>query len=228
MEPALRTSDDWGKHAPMVRRIASKLARRLPSSIGLDDLVGCGWLGLVEALARSHAGMTGDELEAFASKRVRGAMLDHVRKVAPAARVARNASRRIARATRSATERLGRAPTDVEVAGQLRLSMAELGELLGSASREGMARHDPIDIDAVELEATSAAPDELTAQNRRRSAVIAALEALPERLATVVALHYQEECTFKEIGAVLRVSESRACQLHGEAMQRLRAAIGAE
>jgi RNA polymerase sigma factor for flagellar operon FliA len=245
MEPALQiggemhatlgrtlTGDDYERFMPMVRRIAMRMVRRLPRHVQVADLVSAGWVGLLEACARFDADMPGDELEAYASYRVRGAMLDHLRRMDPATRQARNTSRRIARVIRDLNQSLGRAAAEEEIAESLGLDLDGYREMLGSMAGAGMTRLEMVDFDEIDAARSAMpvdrfeAPDEAAEKRLLADAVAAAITTLPERLQQVVALYYQEGCTLREIGAVLDLTESRVCQLHAEAMHRLRAAIG--
>jgi RNA polymerase sigma factor for flagellar operon FliA len=217
---------DYEQFLPMVRRIAMKIARKVPSHILVGDLISCGWIGLTEAFNRADPKMPPNEFEAYASYRIKGAMLDYLRGLDPSAREARNASRRIARTIATLTKNLNRQPEESEIAKALDLSEDEYRCLLTSVSGAGMARLELVNIDQTEVESPDEAPDEEAAKRMIAESVASAIESLPTRLQQVLALYYQEECTLKEIGSILGVSESRVCQLHTEAMHRLRAAIG--
>lgn len=219
---------EYERYLPLVRRIAMRLARRLPLHIAVADLVAWGWTGLLEAHGR-RSGMPPEEFEAYASLRVQGAMLDYLRSLDSTARKLRGASRRVARAIHELTQELGRHPEEEEIAGALGVPVAELRTLLSRIAMAGMARLEMLDLDdVVGVASPVPAPDDEADARLLADAVAAAIDQLPPRLKQVVGLYYQEDCTLREIGAVLGVSESRACQLHSEAMHRLRAAIGKE
>lgn len=222
------TRSDYERFQPMVRRIAMRLARRVPSHIGINDLIGWGWVGLTEAFNRADEAMPIEEFEAYASYRIKGAMLDFLRQSDPTAREMRNASRRVARAIASTTAKLGRPPEEEEIAKALGVNVDDYRDLLTRLGGAGMSRLEMIDFDSTDVASTDEAPDEAAAKRMLVSSVAEAVELLPTRLQQVLALYYQEECTLKEVGAVLGVSESRVSQLHTEAMHRLRAAIGGE
>ena len=215
---------EYERYAPLVRRIAKRMVRRLPPDIAIADLVAYGWVGLLEANARADASMTEDEFEAYASHRVRGAMLDHLRSLDPLARRTRAKSREIAQAVSTLTRQLGRAPEENEIAAELKLTVESYRAVLQEIGERGMARLDVIDVDM--LEHDDEQTDDRVARKMLVDDVAAAIDTLPERLRTVVALHHQEGCTLAQIGQVLGVTEARVCQLHSEAMHRLRAAIG--
>lgn len=222
------TRDEYDRYVELVRRIALRLLRRLPKTVSLQDLVGCGWVGLLEAHRRA-AGLSPEELEAYASHRVRGAMLDHLRSLDTTSRRMRTASRRLARAVTSLVRELGREPTEAEIAAALELDLPAYHALLGQIAEAGMARLEIVDEWTLEsLPSNDDAPDDIVGRDRVVERIATAIDVLPPRLRQVLALYYQEGCTLKEIGAVLGVTESRVSQLHTEAMHRLRAAIGRE
>jgi RNA polymerase sigma factor FliA len=215
----------YERYLPLVRRIAMRTVRRLPREISLDDIVGAGWVGLVEALPRA-AGMPPDEFEAYASYRVRGAILDYLRSLDPLTRKLRGASRHIEETIRTLTGRLGRSPEEAEIAAGLGLAVEPYRELLGQ-----IAETDAVHLELTELTGVhgqEAAPDALVSQRQMVDRLAEGIGKLPERLRVVVGLYYQEECTLREIGQILGVTESRVCQIHSEAIHRLRAALGGE
>lgn len=213
----------YERYTPLVRRIAMKTIRTLPASYTLDDLLSAGWIGLADALRRRTETMDEVQFEAYASHRVQGAILDYLRSLDPLSRKLRGASRRITEATAALVARLGRAPEEDEIAAELGLPLEQYHQLLTDIAEAGLAR----------LELTQSAPDQvelsspeaMTAQRELIDQVSEAIDALPERLKTVLGLYYQEECSFREIGEVFGVTESRACQLHTEAVHRIRARL---
>jgi RNA polymerase sigma factor for flagellar operon FliA len=224
MNDIARTSPNeqklYERYMPLVRRIAMRVVRSLPSNIALDDLLSAGWVGLSEALTRRTATMNEEQFEAYASHRVRGAILDHLRMLDPLSRKLRGASRKITEVTGTLSGRLGRAPSEEEIAGELGVPLEEYHQLLGDIANGGLAR---LEISAVDSPVHDSTPESLTARRELVDHIASALESLPERLRIVLALHYQEECSFREIGEVLGVTESRICQLHAEAIHRVRA-----
>jgi RNA polymerase sigma factor for flagellar operon FliA len=207
---------------PLVRRIAMKAVRSLPSNITLDDVLSVGWVGMANALQRRTADMTEDHFEAYASHRVRGAILDYLRSLDPLSRKLRGASRRITEVMGSLSVKLGRVPTSEEIAGELGMTLDNYYSVLADISDVGLAR---LDIAAREPESYDPSPEALASRNEMINAVTESIEELPERLQLVLGLHYQEECSFREVGEVLGVTESRACQLHAEAVHRIRARL---
>ncbi len=213
----------YERYTPLVRRIAMRTIRTLPSSITFDDILSAGWVGMAEALQRRAEGMQDEHFEAYASYRVRGAILDYLRVLDPLSRKLRGASRRITTAASDLTQRLGRMPTEEEVAGELGLSLSAYQDLLGEISDAGFAR---LELGtAGEPVTQDPSPEAAIARTEIQSSVADAISELPERLQLVLGLHYQEECSLREIGEVLGVTESRVCQLHSEAVHLIRARI---
>jgi len=219
------TRQDHDRFLPIVRRIAMKMARKVPRDVSVQDLIGYGWIGLLEAHSRAEA-MNDAEFEAYASYRIRGAMLDYLRTLDPMARTTRALSRRISRAVAEQTRVLGRLPEDEDVARALGVGVEEYRTQLQRVSEAGMARLDVADVD--ELQHKSEPTDEQAAKAMLKEAVTEAITKLSPRLQQVLALYYQEGCTLLQIGQVLGVTEARACQLHSEAMHALRALVGKE
>jgi RNA polymerase sigma factor for flagellar operon FliA len=219
----------YQRYLPLVRRIAMRTVRRLPPEVSLDDVLGAGWMGLAEALRRRTAQMNEEQFEAYASHRIRGAILDHLRSLDPLSRKMRGVSRRIAAAVRTLTGRFGRLPAEEEIAGELGLDIEGYRELVGRVS----------EVDGARLELTEytgdrsppeSRPDFLASRREAVQKVTEAIDGLPERLKTVLGLYYQDDCSLREIGEILGVTESRVCQMHSEAVQRIRGTIdeGAE
>ncbi len=218
----------YEKFQPLVRRTAIRLARRVPSTITVADLVGYGWVGLMEAYQRSEANMPDEEFEAYALYRVRGAMLDYLRSLDPATRDMRRASRRVTRAIRELSGKLKREPEEEEIAEVLGMDVNAYRAMLEKIAAAGMARLELLDLDDIDGSSKVATTDDAVDKRRLGEAVAAAIETLPAKLVQVLALYYQEDCTLRQIGQVLGVSESRVSQLHTEAIHRLRAAVGKE
>lgn len=207
---------------PLVRRIAMKAVRSLPSNITLDDILSVGWVGMGSALQRRTPGMTEDHFEAYASHRIRGAILDYLRSLDPLSRKLRGASRRITEVMANLSTSLGRVPTSEEVAGELGMSLDDYFSILADISEVGLAR---LDLGAQDVESNDPSPEARASRVEMVHAISESIEQLPERLQIVLALLYQEECSLKEVGEVLGVTESRACQLHAEAVHRIRALL---
>lgn len=217
---AVLTREVYERFSPSVRRIAMRVARQVPASISVSDLVGSGFVGLVDALGRVAPGASGDEVTAFIEYRVRAAMLDYVRTFDRRAGEAEAASRRLTQAIAKSARALGRAPTEDEIAAELGLSRPEYRNLLSAIGAAGAVRLDavPPEIEDGTAEAVAAMVEKLSE----------ALRALPEIAQQVLALHHQEGCTFAEIALVLEIEERRAAQIYTEATHRLRAGLTRE
>lgn len=217
------------KHGELVRRIAHHLAARLPASVEIDDLIQAGMLGLIDA-ARNFQADQGAAFETYASIRIRGAMIDEIRRGDWVPRSVHRRYRDVVAATREVEQRTGRAATAQEVAGALEVSLDEYHRMLEDAARGQLisleAHLDEHDGEPHLAGASGATPAREFEQVAFREALGEAIGGLPEREQLVLSLYYEQELNLREIGAVLNVSESRVCQIHGQAMLRLRARLG--
>lgn len=216
------------QYSPLVRRLAHQMIAKLPANVELDDLVQVGMIGLTDALSRFDAGQ-GVQFETFATQRIRGAMLDELRGGDWLSRGTRRQQREIEDAVHKAEQKLGRVPSESEVAAQMGISLAEYQEALtrvrgtqlvylediggGEEGDDYLDRHvvDHANNPALQLQ-----------DHRMRTALVEAIKALPEREAYVMSMYYEHDMNLKEIAAVLKVTESRVCQLHSQAIARLR------
>ncbi len=216
------------RYGPMVRRIASQLAAKLPANVDVDDLVQAGMIGLFDAMTRYEANH-GAQFETFAMQRVRGAMLDELRGADWLPRSIRRNQRTIEGAIHRAEQRLKRSPTETEIATELGMTVAAYQDMLADARGAQLVYLDELgdrDSDDDYLErncpATDNDPLETLRDVRFRKALVAAIGDLPEREKQVMGMYYEHEMNLKEIGAVLGVTESRVSQLHSQAVARLR------
>ena len=216
----------YTRFLPLVRRTAMRLVRKVPKHITLEDLIGYGWLGLMESYQRVEPDMPEHEFEAYASYRIRGAMLDYLRALDPASRDLRRASKKVTDVIRALTAEYNRPPEEEDIALGMGSSVEEYRELLQRISLGGLARLEVLDLDQMDIETETPAVDEEVGRRELGGVVAQAIETLPPKLQRVLGLYYQEDCTLREIGLVLGVTESRVCQLHSEAMHRIRARIG--
>jgi RNA polymerase sigma factor for flagellar operon FliA len=211
--------------APMARRVALRVARRTPSWIAAEDLVSAAMVGLAEAAERYDAAR-GEPFIAFATKRVRGAVLDELRRGDPLSRSARRSARQLGETLRKLEQKLGRPPEDHEVAAALGIDVEEYQDelaMLTHISTVGLDAADSAGAGALAHSGPSPAAELEQAQNLQL--LTRALKSLGERDAQLLSLYYNEEFTYAEIGNLMGVTESRVCQLHGRALARLRAAV---
>lgn len=217
------------RHGELVRRIAHHLAARLPSSVEIDDLIQAGMLGLIDA-ARNFQADQGAAFETYASIRIRGAMIDEIRRGDWVPRSVHRRYRDLVAATREIEQRTGRAASGQQVAQALGVGLDEYHAMVEDAARGQLVsldahieEHDGEPRLASHVSDTPARSFENAAF---REALAAAISGLPEREQLVLSLYYEQELNLREIGAVLGVSESRVCQIHGQATVRLRARLG--
>ena len=216
------------QYQPLVRRLAHQMIAKLPANVELDDLIQVGMIGLSDALTRFDAGQ-GVQFETFATQRIRGAMLDELRGTDWMSRGDRRQQRAIETAVHKLEQRLGRAPTESEIAQAMELSLKEYQELLGKVRGtqliylEDMSG-DEGDDDYLDRHVADEGANPLGRLQdlRMREALVEAIKNLPEREQYVMSMYYEHDMNLKEIAAVLKVTESRVCQLHSQSIARLR------
>lgn len=228
------SEENLREHLPMVRFLAIRIRERLPQQVELEDLISAGIVGLLDAFQKFDPAKK-VQFRTYAQFRVRGAMLDSLRALDWGPRDLRRKGRAVEEAIRSLSSRLGKAPTENEIAEEMKLSLDEYQQLLGELSglELGSLNALPADDEGVEaLALLPAGPEDdpfLRCQtSEMRNLLADAIAALPERERLVLTLYYYEELTMKEVGATLGVVESRVSQLHSSAMARLRAVLGAK
>lgn len=217
------------RYLPLVRRMAHHLIAKLPASVQLDDLIQAGLIGLMDAIGRFEEGQ-GAQFETYATQRIRGSMLDELRQADWLPRGLRQSQRRIETAMQKAEQALGRPPTEIEMAQAMGLALEEYQALLFEARGTQLIYYE--DYEDEEGNATGFLDRQMDGEDsdplanlndeRFRKALITAIEVLPEREKLVMGLYYEQELNFREIAAVLNVTESRVCQLHSQAIARLR------
>lgn len=220
------------QYAPLVKRIAYHLMAKLPASVQVEDLVQNGMLGLLDAMGRFEEGM-GAQFETYAAQRIRGAMLDGLRENDWLPRGVRREMRRVEAAIQQLEHQNGRAPSETELSTALGMALADYQSLLQDARGHQLIYLEDLgndDEQFLDRNLASSNPDPLAALEDAgmRAGLVAAIEQLPEREKLVMALYYEEELNLREIGEVLSVTESRVCQLHSQAIARLRAAVTGE
>jgi RNA polymerase sigma factor for flagellar operon FliA len=216
------------KHADLVKRIAYHLVSKMPPHVDVEDLIQSGMIGLMNA-AQNFLPSKGANFETYAGIRIRGAMLDEARKANWTPRSTVRQSRQVSQAIREIENRVGRDARGSEVSDALGISLDEYHRILEDSISSRLLSFDQIadDPERVSLlpESQDDGPEELFEEDRFRGALAAAIAGLPEREQMVLSLYYDDELNLREIGDVLGVSESRVCQIHGQAVYRVRARL---
>ncbi|MDZ4051162.1 MAG: RNA polymerase sigma factor FliA [Limnobacter sp.] len=228
----LDKSKQVDQYIPLVRRLAHHLIAKLPASVQIDDLIQAGLIGLMDAITRFEEGQ-GAQFETYASQRIRGSMLDELRSADWMPRGVRQAQRKIETATLRAEQKLGRSATEKEIAEVLGVSLDEYQEMLFDSRGASLVFYDDYADDGdgegyLDRQIggdEEANPLEMLGDQRFRENLIQAIEDLPEREKMLMGLYYEQELNFREIAAVLGVTESRVCQLHTQAVSRLKAKL---
>ena len=216
--------------APLVKRIAHFMMLKLPSSVQVDDLIQAGMIGLLDAASR-YDELRGAQFETYASQRIRGAMLDELRGADWLPRSMRSDMRRIESAISRVQQKLGKAPAESDIASELGLSLKDYQQMLQESRGAQLVYYEDFNnsdddnfFERYEADSQSN-PLELLKDDRFRGALIKAIENLPEREHMLMGMHYEQDMNLREIGEVLGVGESRVCQLHSQAVARLRSML---
>jgi RNA polymerase sigma factor FliA len=218
------------RHLGLVKCVAAWVAGRLPSHVRRDDLYSAGMLGFLDAMTRYDPDR-GVPFPAYAGPRIRGAILDELRRLDVVPRRTRRKLLEAQRAIEALAQELDREPTEEEVAGRLDMDVAEYRRLRNEGvtlvSLDGSARDDEprgVPLDGL-VDTSVPSPLRMTEDSDQRHLVSRLIDRLPERERQVLALYYYEELTMQEIGDVLGVTESRVSQMHSSAVLRLRGAL---
>ena len=227
-QPALRdAAATLAQYQPLVRRLAHQMIAKLPANVEVDDLIQVGLIGLADAMTRFDEEQ-GVQFETFVTQRIRGAMIDELRGNDHLSRGVRRQQRGIETAIHQLEHRLGRTPTDGEVARELGLALRDYQEQLArvrSSQLVYLADMGGEDEDNDYLDrhlADAFTPLTQLQDQRMREALVEAIGLLPEREQYVMSMYYEHDMNLKEIAAVLKVTESRVCQLHSQSIARLR------
>lgn len=217
------------QHSELVKRIAYHLAARLPSSVEVDDLIQSGMIGLLDA-ARHYDGSAGASFETYAGIRIRGAMVDELRSGDWAPRSVHKKVREATEALRQLEQERGRAVREVDVAEKLGISIDDYRGIQADAVQCQMLSLDvPRDEDEPEAwqvqDLAALTPAEHLQNREFQKALANAIRTLPEKEQLVLSLYYRDELNLREIGEVMSVTESRVCQVHGQALIHLRARL---
>ncbi|MFC7514180.1 RNA polymerase sigma factor FliA [Herbaspirillum sp. GCM10030257] len=220
-------NDILAQHVPLVKRLAHHMKAKLPPSVEVDDLIQAGMMGLLDAVNR-YEETHGAQFETYAVQRIRGAMLDELRGSDWLPRGIRQNMRKIETAVSTLQQRLGRPPNETEIATELKVSVLEYQSMLADGGGHQLIYyedfHDEGKENFIDRYCVDESGDPLNSllDDAFRQALIKSIEALPEREKLMMSLYYEQELNLKEIGAVMGVSESRVCQLHSQAIARLR------
>lgn len=206
-------------HVTMARKMARRMAHRLPLSVSREDVESAALLGLTEAACRYDSARE-ETFRTFASKRVRGAVLDHLRRIDPLSRRGRHGVRRVAATTQRLEATLGRGVTESEIAAELGVSEDEVRATSAQGRAALSVEFDELDTASLGLERETLA--EVVERHQMRTALIKALQTLDPRSLMITSLYYQEGLNQREIGELLGVTESRVCQLRTQIIATLR------
>ncbi|MGZ8254651.1 MAG: RNA polymerase sigma factor FliA [Burkholderiaceae bacterium] len=219
------------EHTPLVRRLAHQMIARLPANVELDDMIQAGMMGLMDAASRFEVAQ-GTHFEVYAAQRIRGAMLDELRANDWMPRSARKCQRDIEGAIHRLEGVLKRAPLEAEIAAELGVPVADYQEMLKGARGSQLVYLDDLgmggdDEDYLEryLVVDGQEPAAILRDKRFRQALVDAIEELPEREKLLMGLYHEQDMNLREIGAIMGVTESRVCQLHSQAIVRLRSKL---
>lgn len=218
------------EYAPLVKRIAHFMMLKLPNSVQVDDMIQAGMIGLLDAAGR-YDELRGAQFDTYASQRIRGAMLDELRGADWLPRSMRRDMRSIESAISRVQQRLGKSPAESEIANELGITLQDYQQLLQESRGAQLMYYEdfdsPDDGDFFERFETDGKsnPLEVLKDERFRGALIKAIENLPERERMLMGMHYEQDMNLREIGEVLGVGESRVCQLHSQAVLRLRSML---
>jgi len=211
------------QHAVLVKRIAFHLINRMPDSVQVDDLIQAGMLGLLEASSNFNANQ-GASFETFAGIRIRGAMLDEIRKLDWTPRSVHRKYRAVAEAIQTIKLRTGTDATDNDIAKELGISLSEYHQILIDSNSSRLFSMDALEEKGDYLTPSSSekTPFEVLSEKEYQHQLVDSISNLPKKEQLVMSLYYDEELNFREIGLVLEVSESRVCQIHAQAVLRIR------
>ncbi len=214
------------QYAPLVKRIARHIMAKLPASVEVDDVIQAGMIGLMDAVGR-YEETQGAQFETYAVQRIRGAMLDELRSCDWLPRCIRKNMRMIEKAMHALEQRLGRQPSEHEIAKQMEMSLPDYQQMLQDARGHQLVHYEDYsegdDENFLDRHASHTHPSllENMIEDSMRARLIEAIEDLPEREKMMMGLYYEQDLNLREIGEVMGVSESRICQIHTQAIAHL-------
>jgi len=220
----LGESDQIVRHAPLVKRIAYHLLNRMPPTVQIDDLIQAGMVGLLEAASNFNANM-GASFETFAGIRIRGSMIDEIRRSDWTPRSVHRKYRSVTEAIRKIENETGEDARDADVALALGISLSEYHQILIDSSSSRI-----YSIESLEESSQNSAipgssdktPEESFSRDEYQRQLVESIRQLPDKEELIMSLYYDDELNFREIGEILEVTESRICQLHGQALLRIK------
>lgn len=216
------------QYVPLVKRIAYHLLNRLPDSVQVDDLIQAGMLGLLEA-SKNYNSAQGASFETYAGIRIKGAMLDEVRRSDWTPRSVHKKSRMVSEAIREIESRTNGEARDVDIAKHLGITISEYNAILHDALSCRVFSVDELtqtgDYDGLDTIVASEGPLEGLSRDKFQAALAHEIMQLPERERLVISLYYDDELNLREIGEVLNISESRVSQINAQALLRLRSRL---
>ena len=221
----LDEKDQIVRHASLVKRIAYHLLNRLPPTVQIDDLIQAGMVGLLEAASNFDAEM-GASFETFAGIRIRGSMIDEIRRSDWTPRSVHRKFRSVSEAIRKIENETGEDAKDADVASALGISLGDYHQILIDSSSSRIYSIDTMEEntqDAAIPSSSEITPEEALSQDEYQQQLAESIRHLPEKEQLVMSLYYDDELNFREIGEILDVTESRICQLHGQALLRVKA-----
>lgn len=223
------SESEFHRCTPLVTRLARQFASRVPPNVTFDDLVQSGLIGLLEASRRFNP-EAGVPFEAYATLRIRGAMTDELRSHDWMPRKGRRELRQVSEAAQRIAQRLGRPATENEIAAELGMGLGEVQDIVaggdvGRPAAPGWDEDGEPDSSFDNIAAEGADPSVHCANGRFRADLAKSIEGLPERERLVMGLYYEQDLNLREIAAVLDVTESRVCQIHRQAVERLQDAL---
>jgi len=219
------------QYAPLVKYVAGKLMIHIGQHVEYDDLVGYGVLGLIDAIDKFNYSI-GVKFETYATTRIRGAIIDHIRRMDWVPRTLRQKSKQLEKTCNQLEDELGRPPTAEEVAARLEISLEETQDLIQKSAILSLVSLDDFLEQNYEYSTPALITDrndspDVQAELQERTRVLAnAISTLSDKEKLVVTLYYFEDLTLREISHIMKVSESRVSQIHTKAISRLQLKLG--
>jgi len=217
------------EYAPLVKYVAGRLSVHVGQHVEYDDLISYGIFGLIDAIDKFDY-MKGVKFETYAALRIRGSIIDNIRKMDWVPRTLRQRNKQLEQAFSELEYELGREPTEEELAEKLEISLEETTDLLRKSSvvalislDDYLEQNHEANFGNTEAEET---PERLYEQQEVREMLVEAIDKLSEKEKKVITLYYFEDLTLKEISNIMGVSESRISQIHSKAVLRLKSKLG--